>query len=163
MLLASFLLLLAAPQQTASAEAEAEAGDEIVVTGRRDYCTFTIDGKPVARGEIDRRAARWAAGQPLRVLVQDINDFRCLTKIAAQLSRRGARAFAFVGPEGQAAANPRSDLPQLRDPGEIRRHAAQRRAAELARTGQCDKAAQVLGDAGDIETALKLLPDCERR
>ncbi|MEI9849999.1 MAG: hypothetical protein WDN24_02965 [Sphingomonas sp.] len=147
-MIALALLLLQTAAQNVPSPPD-EPSDEIVVTGRRVWCDFQVDGAPIKSRELDRRAKRWAAGVPVRVIVSDINDFRCLSKITTKLSRKGVRAFAFVGPEGQEPVTPAAPDARLADPGEARRQWDAERSATLNRRGKCVEAAQLLIDAGD--------------
>lgn len=93
--MAMIAILIAAALQAAAAT---PASEEIVVTAARKDCRASWRGKALSRAELDRQAANWTSGIPVRVIAPDWADYRCLTKIVLRLHDRGVTQVEFVDP-----------------------------------------------------------------
>ena len=86
-------LLIQTPVQTPIAEPVSE--QEVVVTARRRSCQVSIADRVVGSREFRARAAEWRAGTPVRVVVADGADYRCLARIAFRLREYGVTRIIF--------------------------------------------------------------------
>jgi hypothetical protein len=86
------LLLAAALAQTA----DASEPDEIVVRGTRKKCRIEIAHRVVSDADFKARAAEWAAGKPIRVIVPAGTDYKCLARIMFRLNDHGVTRANFV-------------------------------------------------------------------
>lgn len=84
-------------QQATTAPAE----DEIVVRASRRKCEMAIADRILSDAEFKARAAEWAAGKPVRVIVPNGTDYKCLAKIMFRLNDHGVTHAAFVDRAGQ--------------------------------------------------------------
>jgi hypothetical protein len=71
---------------------------EVVVVAKRRKCDTSVAGRVLSDREFSRRAAEWAAGTPVRVVVPTRADIRCLAKITFRLADKGVRNVEFVDP-----------------------------------------------------------------
>ncbi len=88
------------PQLPVEPPAKASSDEEtvIVVTGRlRGGCRVRLADRTLTEKELAAKARAWvAAGTALKVVRPRGADYRCMAKIAWQLSRHGLRLFQFV-------------------------------------------------------------------
>lgn len=70
--------------------------DDVVVVARRGKCGVAIANRLLSSKEFNARAAEWAKGTPVRVLVPASSDYRCLAKIMFKLGDRGVTRAEFV-------------------------------------------------------------------
>jgi hypothetical protein len=63
---------------------------------RRRRCEIKIAERIVNDGEFRRRAAEWAAGRPVRVVVRPGESYRCMARIMFRLGDHGVRNAEFV-------------------------------------------------------------------
>lgn len=75
------------------------AGEDIVVTAKRQKCNAQWRGKALSNSELDRQARNWAQGIPVRVRAPRRADYKCLAKIAFRLADRGVRRIEFIAPD----------------------------------------------------------------
>jgi hypothetical protein len=87
---AAFLMLALMPPQDVVAE------DAIVVRGTRKKCRMEIAKHLIDDAEFKARAAEWAAGKPVKVLVPPATNYKCLAKIMFKLNDHGVTRAAFV-------------------------------------------------------------------
>ena len=92
-MIASLLLALLAPRQAAPPEV---VGDEIVVRASRRKCRMEIANRILSDSEFKARAAEWAAGRPIRVVVPAGTHYRCLAKIMFRLNDHGVTRAHFL-------------------------------------------------------------------
>jgi hypothetical protein len=71
---------------------------EVVVVAKRRKCDTSVAGRVLSDREFSRRAAEWAAGTPVRVVVPTRADIRCLARITFRLADKGVRNVEFVDP-----------------------------------------------------------------
>ena len=71
---------------------------EVVVIARRRTCEISIADRIVKDREFRARAREWANGTPVRVVVADRADYRCLAKIAFRLKDYGVTRIVFDPP-----------------------------------------------------------------
>ena len=90
--LAALLLLQVAAAPPAVEEAE------VVVTARRRKCEIAVADRIVRDREFRARAAEWAAGVPVRVVVRDGASYKCLAKIVFRLNEYGVVRVTFDPP-----------------------------------------------------------------
>lgn len=90
MILPAALLLQAAAVPDPEAVAPA-----ITVVARRRRCDVSIADHILSDREFAARAAEWAAGEPLHVMVPRQTGYRCLAKITFRLSDHGVKRFVF--------------------------------------------------------------------
>lgn len=96
------LVLLAAAlagQPPAAAPAEdAEAAQEIIVTGtRHGRCEVRLADRALSERQFEAHAGEWARlGRAVRVRVPPGSDRRCLTRIVFRLYDRGVRLVHFA-------------------------------------------------------------------
>lgn len=95
MLIAMLLPLLLAIHLPVQ-EVEAPPGDEIVVRATKRKCRLAIANRILSDAEFQRRAAEWAAGRPVRVIVPAATDYKCLAKIMFRLNEHGVKRAAFI-------------------------------------------------------------------
>ncbi|MBO9714928.1 hypothetical protein [Sphingomonas sp.] len=94
---AIFLLALALQQQSAPpATGDVAPEDVIVVTAKKHKCRLSIASRVISDSEFQKRAAEWAAGRPVRVMVPAGTDYQCLAKIMFRLNDHGVKRAAFV-------------------------------------------------------------------
>ena len=63
---------------------------------RRGKCGVAIADRILSSREFDARAAEWANGTPVRVVVPAGSDYRCLAKIMFRLQDKGVTRADFV-------------------------------------------------------------------
>jgi hypothetical protein len=97
-MLAALLLLALVPQQ---ADAVDPADEIVVVSSRKRKCRMEIASRVISDKEFKARAADWAAGKPVRVIVPPRTDYKCLAKIMFKLNDHGVRRADFVEVRGQ--------------------------------------------------------------
>lgn len=74
--------------------------DEIVVVARPGKCDLLVAGRTIRSPEFKARAAEWAAGRAVRIVVPAGARTRCLAKIMFKLRDHGVTRAEFVnGPE----------------------------------------------------------------
>lgn len=96
-LLAILLQAAAAPAPEAPPGAPPSApADEVVVVGHRGRCTTRIADRLISDREFRARAAEWAAGRSVRIIVPAGSDYRCMARIMFRLNRYGVRNAVFV-------------------------------------------------------------------
>ena len=97
MLLAAFLSLFLqnAPTQITPPSAE---GDEVVVTARRHKCDISLANQVLSDADFQRRAAEWAAGRPVHVVVPPDSSTKCLVQILFKLANHGVKNAIFDDP-----------------------------------------------------------------
>ena len=75
----------------------AQAGDEIVIVAKdRGRCDLSIAGRVIRDPEFRARAAQWAAGRAIRVVVPAGTPTRCLAKIMFKMNDYGIKRAEFV-------------------------------------------------------------------
>jgi hypothetical protein len=94
------LLFAVALPQGQSAPPVAE-GDEIVVRATRRKCAIEIAHRTVSDAEFKARAADWAAGRPVRVIVPAGTGYKCLARIMFRLNDHGVVRAVFVDAPAQ--------------------------------------------------------------
>lgn len=75
----------------------AEPG-EVVVTARKRKCEIAIADRIVKDKEFRARAAEWAGGTPVRVVIANGASYKCLAKIVFKLNDYGVRRVTFDPP-----------------------------------------------------------------
>ncbi|HEX8556029.1 MAG TPA: hypothetical protein VF695_15080 [Sphingomonas sp.] len=73
---------------------QAAAGDVVVVA--RNSCDLSVAGKAVRGKALDRYAAEWRAGRPVRIMVPAALRTRCLAKVMFRLHDRGVTRADFI-------------------------------------------------------------------
>ena len=73
---------------------QATAGDIVVVA--RKSCRLSIAGAAVDGRALDRYAAAWREGRPVRIVVPAGARTRCLAKVMFRLHDRGVTQAEFV-------------------------------------------------------------------
>lgn len=71
-------------------------GDEIIVRATKRKCAVEIADHILSDREFKARAAEWATGKPLRVIVPPRTDYKCLAKIMFKLNDHGVVRADFV-------------------------------------------------------------------
>jgi len=99
MLTALFLLALA--RQAAPADVIDPADEIVVVSSRKRKCRMELAHRVLSDSEFKARAAEWAAGKPVRVLVPPRTDYKCLAKIMFKLNEHGVRRANFIDVKGE--------------------------------------------------------------
>ena len=91
------MLLAALLQAAAPAPVPPSNGgaDDIVVVANRKKCGIAIADRILSGREFDRRAAEWARGVPVRVIVPVGSDYRCLSRIMFKLADKGVTRANF--------------------------------------------------------------------
>jgi len=92
MIIASLLLLAAAPQTTVVAE------PDIVVRAVRGRCEIAYAGSRLDGRALDRLVDGWPAGRPLRVLEPRGANRKCLVRVTLLLADKGFTNVQFVDP-----------------------------------------------------------------
>lgn len=70
--------------------------DEILVVAKPRKCDLSVAGRTMRSSEFKARAAEWAAGRPVRVVVPTDVRTRCLAKIMFRLHDNGVTRAEFV-------------------------------------------------------------------
>jgi hypothetical protein len=83
---------------------------ELVVTARRQRCGVALKGAALSDGALDRLAADWRDGRPVRVGAPAGAPTRCLAKLMFRLQDRGVTQAEFVS-TGLAVTPPPSPAP----------------------------------------------------
>ena len=89
-------LFAAALQQQVPPPPPVVEGDEIRVRGTRRKCAIEIAHRTISDAEFKARAAEWAAGKPVRVIVPAGTDYKCLARIMFRLNDHGVVRADFV-------------------------------------------------------------------
>lgn len=89
------LALLLATQQ-ATPDAVDPADEIVVVSTRKRKCRMEIANRIISDAEFKARAAEWAAGKPVRVVVPKGTDYKCMAKIMFELNEHGVYRAQFV-------------------------------------------------------------------
>lgn len=71
-------------------------GDEIIVRATKRKCAVGVADRLLSDKEFKARAAEWAAGKPVRVIVPPRTDYKCLAKIMFKLNDHGVVRADFV-------------------------------------------------------------------
>lgn len=71
-------------------------GDEIVVRGSRRKCQMSVASRILSDAEFKARAAEWAAGRPVRVLVPAGTTYKCRARIMFRLNDHGVTRAQFI-------------------------------------------------------------------
>ena len=108
MLLAT-LLALAAPAAPA-----ATRDDEVVVTAKKRKCEPAVADRIVKDKEFRARAAEWAGGTPVRVVLERGASYKCLARIVFKLNEYGVTRVLFDPPSAQPPPQPLSSPPPRR-------------------------------------------------
>ena len=109
MILAVLILALAAQADSSAAA----LSDDIVVVAAKQKCRVRFADRDMSDGEFRKRAAEWAAGQPVRVVARRSTDIKCLSKIAFRLADHGVKRIVFVEPKDVVrGAAPLAELPR---------------------------------------------------
>jgi hypothetical protein len=90
------LFLFALAQQAVPADEVDPADEIVVVSSRKRKCRMELANRVLSNAEFKARAAEWAAGKPVRVLVPPRTDYKCLAKIMFKLNEHGVRRANFV-------------------------------------------------------------------
>jgi hypothetical protein len=90
MMIASLLLLAAAPQTIPVAE------PDIVVRAVRGRCEIAYAGSKLDGRALERLADGWPAGRPLRVLEPRGANRRCLVRVTLLLADKGFTNVQFI-------------------------------------------------------------------
>jgi hypothetical protein len=96
----ALLLLALTPQQAAPADVVDPADEIVVVSTRKRKCRLEIASRIISDQEFKARAADWAAGKAVRVIVPPGTDYKCLAKIMFKLNDHGVRRADFVEVKG---------------------------------------------------------------
>ncbi len=72
--------------------------DEVVVTAHKRKCQLSIADRIVRDKEFRARAAAWATGTPVRVVIADGASYRCLARIVFRLNEYGVTRVNFDPP-----------------------------------------------------------------
>lgn len=91
----ALLMAQAVPAPAPPPTVEPLVEQEVVVTARRRSCQLSIADRVVGSREFRARAVEWRAGTPVRVVVTDGADYRCLAKIAFRLRDYGVTRIIF--------------------------------------------------------------------
>ncbi len=70
--------------------------DEILVVAKPRKCDLSVAGRTMRDPEFKVRAAEWAAGRPVRVVVPIDARTKCLAKIMFRLHDKGVTRAEFV-------------------------------------------------------------------
>jgi biopolymer transport protein ExbD len=87
------ILIAAAMLQAVSASSTA---DDVVVVARRRKCDLRIAKRMLSDREFTARAAEWAAGKPVRIVMDETTGYRCMAKVLFRLSEHGVTNAEFV-------------------------------------------------------------------
>ena len=86
-------LIAVALLQTATVGAQA---DDVVVVAQRKKCSLQIAKRMLSDREFNARAAEWAAGKPVRIVMDETTGYRCMAKVLFRLGDRGVTNAEFV-------------------------------------------------------------------
>jgi hypothetical protein len=78
--------------------------DEILVVAKSRKCDLSVAGRTLRSPQFKARAAEWAAGRPVRVIVPIDARTRCLAKIMFRLHDNGLTRAEFVAESIDAPA-----------------------------------------------------------
>lgn len=70
--------------------------DEILVVAKPSKCDLSVAGRTMRSPEFKARAAEWAAGRPVRVVVPTDARTRCLAKIMYRLHDNGMHSVSAL-------------------------------------------------------------------
>lgn len=182
------LLLLAA---TAVVQDVDQPGpDDIVVVALPNRkCEVRLADKILSDADFHARARRWAAGEPARVFLSKGSNLQCRVKIVRQLEDWGVRLVEFVDPSApDGGAPPSAAAPALPAPtvslprparstpefrqgdtaddveiSPVRLRLLAGKAAHLIARGDCQGALKLMLEAGDLDSAAKVVGICRAR
>lgn len=83
----------AAPSQAVPVAAQA---DDVVVVAHRSKCSLQIARRMLSDRAFTARAAEWAAGKPVRIVMDEATGYRCMAKVLFRLGEHGVTNAEFV-------------------------------------------------------------------
>lgn len=185
------MMVQAAPPQKSPppapplASSEPQPDDIVVTATTKAGCVVRFADKDMSDADLDKRAAEWKAGKPVRVISRVETDFPCVRKIAMKLFDRGVMKVIFVDPQGRPALpfDRSKDLPRY-TPGtdkpvgalgggsgsggyfdlRAREHNfISRTASQLILDGKCDQARTFALTEGDLDAAAAVVAVCQAK
>ena len=78
--------------------------DEILVVAKPRKCDLSVAGRTLRSREFKARAAEWAAGRPVRVVVPTDARTKCLAKIMFRLHDNGVTRAEFAAESVDASS-----------------------------------------------------------
>lgn len=179
MISVALLMVAAAVGQTT---AQAPGPDDIVVVARPDKrCEVRLAEKVLGDEDFHARARLWAAGAPARVFLSSGSNLQCRLKIVRKLEDWGVRLVEFIEPDGPpeevALPKPEDAPAQSRviqsptdrpDPDSVEMSALRLRliagrAAHMIARGDCAGALKLELEAGDLDSAAKVVQICRSK